>query len=118
MFLVWNPNIFQRFLEVGTKIQNKKGKRGFNPSSRNTDKEDLKLMERRSYVIKGFPFIGYEVITVIVTKQIQREYKGSPIQIPVTKDNAKSTNHKGNVINVLRQIYKKPVSLTDIGIYH
>ena len=73
-------------------------------------------MERRSYVIKGFPFIGYEVITVIVTKQMQREYKGSPIQIPMTKDNAKSTNHKGNVINVLRQIYNKSVSLTDIGL--
>ena len=28
----------------------------------------------------------------------------------------KSTNHKGNVIDVLRQIYNKPVSLADIGI--
>jgi hypothetical protein len=33
---------------------------------------------------------------------MQEEYKGSPIQIPVTKGTAKSTNHKGNVIDVLR----------------
>jgi hypothetical protein len=47
---------------------------------------------------------------------MQTEYKGSPIQIPVTKGTAKSTNHKGNVIDVLRQIYNKPVSLADVGI--
>jgi hypothetical protein len=28
----------------------------------NTDKGDLKLMTRRAYVIKGFPYIDYEVI--------------------------------------------------------
>ncbi len=49
----------------------------------NTDKEDLKLMVRRAYAIKGFPYIDYEVIT---SKKMQEEYKGSPIQIPVTKD--------------------------------
>jgi hypothetical protein len=53
---------------------------------------------------------------VIVPKQMQEEYKGSPIQIPVTKGTVKSTNHKGNVIDVLRQTYNKPVSLADIGI--
>ncbi len=79
----------------------------------NTDKEDLKLMTGRSYVIKGFPYIDYEVI---VPKQIQEEYKGRPIQISVTKGTAKSTNHKGIVIDVLRQIYNKPVSLADIEI--
>jgi hypothetical protein len=57
----------------------------------NTDKEDLKLMTRRAYAIKGFPYIDYEVIT---PKKMQEEYKGSPIQIPVTKGTAKSTNHK------------------------
>ncbi len=79
----------------------------------NTDKEDLKLMARRAYDIKGFPYIDYEVIA---PKQMQDEYKGSPIRIPVTKGTAKSTNHKGNVIDVLRQNYNKPVSLADIGI--
>ncbi len=43
-------------------------------------------------------------------------FKGSPIQIPVTKGIVKSTNHKGNVIDVLRQTYNKPVSFDDIGI--
>ena len=47
---------------------------------------------------------------------MQTEYKGTPIQIPIAKGLAKSTNHKGNVIDVLRQIYNKPVSLDDIGI--
>ena len=47
---------------------------------------------------------------------MQEEYKGSPIQIPVTKGIAKSTNHKGNVNDVLRQTYNKPVSIADIGI--
>jgi hypothetical protein len=70
-------------------------------------------MTGRSYVIKGFPYIDYEVI---VPKQIQEEYKGRPIQISVTKGTAKSTNHKGIVIDVLRQIYNKPVSLADIEI--
>jgi hypothetical protein len=72
-----------------------------------TDKEDLKLMARRAYAIKGFPDIDYEEIA---PKQMQKEYKRSPIQIPVTKGTAKSTNHKGNVIDVLRQLYIKPVS--------
>ncbi len=48
----------------------------------NTDKEDLELMTRRLYGIKGFPYIDYEVIA---PKKMQEEYKGSPIQIPVTK---------------------------------
>jgi hypothetical protein len=30
----------------------------------------------------------------------------------------KSTNHKGNVIDVFRQIYDKTVSVDDIGINH
>jgi hypothetical protein len=79
----------------------------------NTHKDDLKLMTRRAYVIKGFPYIDYEVIA---PKKMQEVYKGSPIQIPVTKGTVKSTNHKGNVIDVLRQTYNKPVSLADIGI--
>jgi hypothetical protein len=53
---------------------------------------------------------------VMALKQTQTEYKGSPIQIHVTNGTAKSTNHKGNVIDVLRQIYNKPVSLADIVI--
>ena len=44
----------------------------------NTDKEDLKLMARRAYAIKGFPYIDYEVRA---PKQMQEEYKGSPIRI-------------------------------------
>jgi hypothetical protein len=79
----------------------------------NTDKEDLKVMSRRAYVIKGFPYIHYEVIA---PKQIQEEYEGRPIQIPVTKGTAKSTNHKENVIDVIRQIYNNPVFLADIDI--
>jgi hypothetical protein len=79
----------------------------------NTEKEDLKLMTRRAYAIKGFPYIDYEVIA---PKQMQEDYTGSPIQIPVTKGTAKSTNHKGNVIDVLRQTYNKTVSLADIVI--
>jgi hypothetical protein len=63
-------------------------------------------MARRAYAIKGFHHME-------MAKQTQTEYKGSPIQIHVTKGTAKSTNHKGNV---LRQIYYKPVSLADIGI--
>jgi hypothetical protein len=70
-------------------------------------------MTSRAYTIKGFPYIDYEVIS---PKQMQTEYKGTPIQIPIAKGSAKSTNHKGNVIDVLRQIYNKPVSLADIGI--
>ena len=79
----------------------------------NTVTEDLKLMASRAYAIKGFPYIDYEVIA---PTQMQLEYKGTPIQIPVAKGSAKSTNHKGNVIDVLRQTYNKPVSLADIGI--
>jgi hypothetical protein len=55
-------------------------------------------MTRRAYVKKGFPYIDYELIA---PKQMQEEYKGRPIQIPVTKGTAKSTNNKGNVIDVL-----------------
>ncbi len=70
-------------------------------------------MVRRAYVLKGFPYIDYEVIG---PKKMQVEYKGRPIQIPVTKGTSKSTNHKGDVIDVLRQTYNKPVSLADIGV--
>jgi hypothetical protein len=64
----------------------------------NTDKEDLKLMTRRAYSIRGFPYIDYEVIS---PQQMRTECKGTPIQISVSKGTAKSTNHKGNVIDVL-----------------
>ena len=47
---------------------------------------------------------------------MQTEYKGTSIQIPIVKWLVKSTNHKGNVIDVFRQIYNKTVSLADIGI--
>ena len=48
------------------------------------DTEDLKLMTSRVYIIKGFPYIDYEVIT---PKKIQTEYKGTPIQIPIARAN-------------------------------
>ena len=48
--------------------------------------------------------------------KLMTEYKGTPIQIPIAKGSAKSTNHKGNVIDAIRQIYNKPVSLVNIGI--
>ena len=64
----------------------------------NNDKEDLKLRTRRAYTIRGFPYIDYEVIP---PKQMRTECEGSPIQISVTTGTAKSTNHKGNVIDVL-----------------
>jgi len=47
---------------------------------------------------------------------MQDEYTGEPIQISLTKDTATSTNHKGNVIDVLWKIYNRPVSLADIVI--
>ena len=52
---------------------------------------------------KGF---RYKYHDVIAPKQMQTEYKGSPIKIPVTKGTAKSTNNKGNVIDVDRSIIR------------
>jgi hypothetical protein len=42
-------------------------------------------MARRAYAIKGFPDIDYEETE---PKQMQKEYKRSPIQIPVSKGTA------------------------------
>ena len=46
----------------------------------------------------------------------KKQYEGEVIQIPAVRGIAKSTNHKSNVLDLIKQMYPKATTLADIGI--
>ena len=58
-------------------------------------------------------YVEYEVTGPPKQKE---KYSGEVIQIPAVRDTVKSTNHTSNVIDLIKQMYPKTITLTDIGI--
>ncbi len=46
----------------------------------------------------------------------KKQYEGEVIQIPAVRGIAKSTNHKSNVLDLIKQMYPEATTLADIGI--
>jgi hypothetical protein len=46
----------------------------------------------------------------------KEKYAGEVIQIPVIHGTVKSTNHKSNVLDLIKYMYPKATTLADIGI--
>ena len=74
---------------------------------------EVKMVAAKTYSIKQFWYIDYEVIAPDV-KRLQ--YRGRTWQVPIIRGTAKSTAHNANVVNLLKQIYETPSTLSDIGI--
>ena len=71
------------------------------------------MMVSKAYSIKQFWYVDYEVV-IPDAKRLQ--YQGRVWQVPIIRGNAKSTDHKANVVDLLKQIYDAPAKLSDIGI--
>ena len=71
------------------------------------------MVVAKTYSIKQFWYIDYEDIAPDA-KRLQ--YHGRTWQVPIIRGTAKSTAHNANVVNLLKQIYETPSTLSDIGI--
>ena len=71
------------------------------------------MVAAKTYSIKQFWYIDYEDIAPDA-KRLQ--YHGRTWQVPIIRGTAKSTAHNANVVNLLKQIYETPSTLSDIGI--
>ena len=78
-----------------------------------TNTIDFIMMTSRSYSTKNTWYIEYEVTGPPEQKE---KYVGEVIQLPAVRGTAKSTNHKSNVIDLIKQMYPKTTTLADIGI--
>ena len=83
----------------------------FDPNPTNT--VDFIMMVSRAYSAKNTWYVEYEVTGFPEQKE---KYSGEVIQIPVVRDTVKSTNHKSNVLDLIKQMYPKATTLADIGI--
>ena len=70
------------------------------------------MMLARAYSTKNTWYIEYEVIG----PEQKKQYEGEVIQIPAVRGTAKSTNHKSNVLDLIKQMYPEATTLADIGI--
>jgi hypothetical protein len=70
------------------------------------------MMTSRAYSTENAWHVEYEVTG---PPEYKEKYAGEVIQIPV-RGTAKSTNHKSNVLDLMKQMYPKATTLADIGI--
>jgi hypothetical protein len=78
-----------------------------------TNTVDFIMMASRAYSKKNTWYIEYEVTG---PPEQKGKYAGEVIQIPAVRGTAKSTNHKSNVLDLIKQIYPKATTLADIAI--
>ncbi len=71
------------------------------------------MMASRAYSTKNTWYIEFEVTGPPEQKD---KYAGEVIQIPAVRGTAKSTNHKSNVLDLIKKMYPKATTLADIGI--
>ena len=64
-------------------------------------------------VLRILSYIEYEVTG---SPEQKKKYGDEVIQIPVVRGTVKSTNHISNVLDLIKQMYPKTTTLTDIGI--
>jgi hypothetical protein len=74
---------------------------------------DFIMMASRAYSTKNTWYVEHEVTGPPEQKE---KYAGEVIQIPAVRGTAKSTNHKSNVFDLIKQTYPKATTLADIGI--
>ncbi len=74
---------------------------------------EVKMMTSKAYSIKQFWYVDIEV-AIPDAKHLQ--YQGRVWQVPIIRGSAKSTDHKENVVDLLKQIYDASAKLSDIGI--
>jgi hypothetical protein len=70
------------------------------------------MMTSQAYRTKNTWYVAYEV----TGSPDQKKYAVEVIQIPAVCGTAKSTNHKSNVLDLIKQMYPKATTLADIGI--
>jgi hypothetical protein len=78
-----------------------------------TNTVDFIMMTSRAYSTKNTWYVEYEVTGPPEQKE---KYEDEVIQIPVIRDNVKSTNNKSNVLDLIKEMYPKATTLADIGI--
>jgi hypothetical protein len=71
------------------------------------------MMASQAYSTKNTWYVAYEVTG---SPDQKKKYAGEVIQIPAVCGTAKSTNHKSNVLDLIKQMYPKATTLADIGI--
>ena len=76
-----------------------------------TNTVDFIMMTSRAYSTKNTWYVEYEVTGPPEQKE---KYTGEVIQIPVVRGTVKSTNHKSNVLDLIKQMYPKATTLADI----
>jgi hypothetical protein len=74
---------------------------------------DFIMMASRAYSTKNTWYVENEVTGPPEEKE---KYAGEVIQIPAIRGTAKSTSHKSNVLDLIKQMYPKATTLADIGI--
>ncbi len=70
------------------------------------------MMTSKAYSIKQ---VWYVDIEVVIPDAKHLQYQGRVWQVPI-RGSAKSTDHKANVVDLLKQIYDASAKLSDIGI--
>jgi hypothetical protein len=78
-----------------------------------TNTVDFIMMTSRKNSTKNTWYVEYEVTG---SPEQKEKYLGEVIQIPVVRGTVKSTNHKSNVLDLIKQMYPKATTLADIGI--
>jgi hypothetical protein len=71
------------------------------------------MMASRAYSTKNTWYVEYEVTGPPEQKE---KYAGEVTQIPAVRGTAKSTNHKSNALDLIKQMYPKETTLAYIGI--
>jgi hypothetical protein len=78
-----------------------------------TNTVDFIMMTSRAYSTNNTWYVEYEVTGPSEQKE---KYTDEVIQIPTVRGTVKSTKHKSNVIDLIKQMYPKATTLADIGI--
>ncbi len=78
-----------------------------------TNTVDFIMMASRAYSTKNTWYVEYEVTGPPEQKE---KYAGEVTQIPAVRGTAKSTNHKSNALDLIKQMYPKETTLAYIGI--
>jgi hypothetical protein len=80
------------------------------PKSVKNDSQDLQVMVTKANSIKGTWYVECDIVSPKELREL------TPIQLPVVRGKAHTTNHKDNVQDLFSYIFYSPVTVADIGI--
>ena len=78
-----------------------------------TNTVDFIMMSSRAYSTKNSWYVEYEVTG---SPEKKEKYLDEVIQLPAVRGTVKSTNHKSNVLDLIKHMYSKATTLADIDI--